>query len=90
MIILLRPLNLNTDFNTHTAECTSGSCGKTTSLKRFPGKPGLPGIFLCRAVQIAFVLFAFGRFRREKSSCVCAGRIGSDSGDPGCQGKGGC
>ena len=31
-IILLRPLNLNTDFNTHTAECTSGSCGKTTSL----------------------------------------------------------
>lgn len=31
-VLLLRPLNLNTDFNTHTAECTSGSCGKTTSL----------------------------------------------------------
>ena len=27
-VILLRPLNLNTNFNTRTVECTSGFCGK--------------------------------------------------------------
>ena len=30
-LILLRPLNHNTNFSTHTAECTLGFCGQTVS-----------------------------------------------------------
>ena len=29
--LLLRPLNHNTNFSTHTAECTLGFCGQTVS-----------------------------------------------------------